>query len=160
MLLDRLAFSPLFCLFLPSFAWVYGGLSSKYSALVCDLTLLCVHCGVLTHRQRKQTQRARAMLHFPPPPRTVFFFFSWWNVRALSFLLLWTLRDTFKLNFVTFYGNQMGCLLSDSLQTPRAHNNTPRSRGACNWKAWGDRAQCGPDTRPETRKADQHPSAC
>lgn len=75
MLLDRLAFSPLFCLFLPSFAWVYGGLSSKYSALVCDLTLLCVHCGVFTHRQRKQTQRARAMLHFPPPPRTVFFFF-------------------------------------------------------------------------------------
>lgn len=42
------------------------------------------------------------------------------------FLLLWTLRDTFKLNFVTFYGNQMGCFQSNTLQTTRTHTITRR----------------------------------
>ncbi len=163
MLLDRLAFFPLFCLFLPSLAWVYGSLSSKYSVLVCVLSLLCVHCSMFTHKQHKQTQHACAMFYLYSLLLTVcrcewectLFCCFGRCVTPLDCIwaYLWESNGLFQSN------NTSSTTHTHRYQTNK-HTHTHHVRGVPNWRALGESAQYGPDMRPETRKADQHPPAC
>ena len=133
-----LLFFLLFCLFLPSLARVYGSLSSKYSALVCVLSLLCVHCGMFTHKQRKQTQHAGSMFYFHRSH--YYLLFADVNKSALFFFFCCFGRCMTPLDYIwahlwesngLFQSNNNASSTTHT-HTPNKQTNTPCSKGACN----------------------------